>query len=159
MPITDIQGVKVFYGPPNPDTEDTTYRLTPAPLISINYSPIYANDHVIGITNKITLNGYISHYIQDLEFSYQGLEIPAEIQTFSIQSAGTGTEIISIESGNTGITTENNNILVTTFGDDPDRSGPVTIIISTPTIFTTNNHGFLSGDTVVFNSGSLYQVA
>ena len=105
-PATSIQGVRVFYGPF--ETEADEFRIAPAPKISINYSPIYANDHVIGMTNKITLNGFISTFTQQIELNSSALDLQAQ---FAIQ-ADVGPLILSTESGDTGVTSENDRIII-----------------------------------------------
>lgn len=145
-----IQGVQVFYGPNG--SLDTQYKITPSPQISINYAPIYNNDTIIGFTNIIRLNGFISQYIQTIDFTYQGIEEPAVAQSFKIQNS-TGPEIVAVESGSDiGVYTEDNNIVVISFGTDDGRSGTVTISISSPAIFTKENHGLNPGDIIYLNT-------
>lgn len=49
---------KIYYGPK--DTRSNSYRLVPAPTISINTEVNYGNDTIIGYTYTVTLNGYIT---------------------------------------------------------------------------------------------------
>lgn len=50
--------VKVYYISPNDGGPNENNRLVPAPKISIDQEPLYANDTVIGYTPQITINGY-----------------------------------------------------------------------------------------------------
>jgi len=54
--------IKFYYGPENEVLE--TYRVLPAPQISIKTQLDYANDSVIGYTYVITINGTVSTYQQ-----------------------------------------------------------------------------------------------
>lgn len=147
--MTSAENVKVFYGPQDPNTETNDYRLIPSPFININYTPIYTNDNVIGMSNKISLNGFVSTYIREVELNQLNLE------QFGIQSFGSGLQTISTESG-MPVSTENDSILVTSFGSDPNKSGPILITISSPSAFVSNNHELEAGDTIIFDSsGSL----
>lgn len=51
---------KIYYGPDG-DTTDT-YRLVPAPTITIDKEFLYSNDVIIGYTYTVNLNGYITNY-------------------------------------------------------------------------------------------------
>ena len=54
---------KVYYGPYA--TTDDTYLIVPAPMVTISNQPTYANDHMIGYSHIITLNGYASPFIAE----------------------------------------------------------------------------------------------
>jgi hypothetical protein len=54
---------KVHYG--SYHSTNPADRIVPAPVISISNQPIYSNDHVIGYTHVITLNGYASAFVRD----------------------------------------------------------------------------------------------
>lgn len=53
---------KAFYGPGG--SLNSTYRLSPAPLINISTELFYANDSIIGYVYKLTLDGYCSNFRQ-----------------------------------------------------------------------------------------------
>lgn len=105
------QGVKVYYGPF--ETQESGYGIVPAPFINISYTPVYSNDSVINITNKITLNGFVSQYAENSEAVINIASF--ESQDFGIQ-VDSGPTVISAESGDIGIATEDEKILLLELG-------------------------------------------
>lgn len=82
---------KVYYGPYA--TTDDQYLIVPAPMVTISNQPTYANDHMIGYSHIITLNGYASAFVAEYTESTDGDSIAQEDGGGGILTNEDGTEI------------------------------------------------------------------
>lgn len=73
--------VKVYYKTEKYNTISDVNRLVPAPLLDIQYEPIYANDIIIGYTYIVNLTGYATSLDRRLSESSETLDIADSLKS------------------------------------------------------------------------------
>jgi hypothetical protein len=108
--------IKVYYGPKN--TSDEAFRLLPAPLISINTNYSYSNDHIIGYTYTVSLNGYVTNYRRPDNESELDNNSDFHIRSIRqvLQNVETTKNILSVNGGSLTVTQSNGSSLLSAEG-------------------------------------------
>lgn len=73
--------VKVYYKTEKYPTIGDSNRLVPAPLLDVQYEPLYANDVIIGYTYVVNLTGYATSLDRRLSESSETLDIKNSLQS------------------------------------------------------------------------------